>query len=476
MNLDMEVKNFGPIKRASLSLRPLTIFIGPSDTGKSYAAMLAHSIITSARGRAKRHLEASDADGRMGAPNSMHKSMLSVLSSLKPGATRKCPPALVAQIVKSCRQRLAGNLENEIELNFATSLQSLARNGTPYFSVNLKAGGTSILKYGPSGMTLGPLPDLDIALSATEVPRSSHLEAEYVGGNKISCKVSPALASLKAGAVVARQLCAMIEEKIMPRMIPCLPTSDFYFPAARTGILQAHRAISSSIVDDASLGDVPVTQIPRLSGVVSDFVSAMSNIRPLRGPFLKLGEKIESDMLGGRIGLAYSNRHALPELLYKNHGVDMPIHRASSTVSELAPIILYLKHGIREGGMLAIEEPEAHLHPHNQLQLAGHLTRLVRGGINVMITTHSATLLEAISQYLEVSPMSPKDRKSAVGAENLYLCVEDLAPHLFTPDGNDGCVARKIDMSAEDGISQDEFVEVDKVLNDTNMRIEEYLH
>ena len=476
MNLDMEVKNFGPIKRASISLRPLTIFIGPSDTGKSYAAMLAHSIITSARGTARRHLAASATNGRIDVPNSMHKSMLSVLSSLEPGATHKCPPALLAKIVKSCRQHLAAKLENEIDLNFATSLQSLARNKTPHFSVNLKAGRSSILKYGPAGMTLGPPPDLNIALSATEVPHPPHLEVEYVGGNEIFCKVSPALASLTAGAAVARDLCAMIEEKIMPRMIPCLPTSNFYFPAARTGILQVHHTISSSIVDGASLGGAPGMQIPRLSGVIIDFVSAMANMRPLRGPYLKLGEEIESDMLGGRIGLAYPNRHALPEFLYKNHGVNVPIHRASSTVSQLAPVILHLKHGIREGGMLTIEEPEAHLHPRIQLQLAGHLTSLVRNGINVMITTHSATLLEAISQYLEVSPMSPKDRKSAVGTENLYLCADELAPHLFTPDGDDGCIARKIDMSAEDGISQDEFAEVDKVLDDTNTHIEERLH
>ena len=125
--------------------------------------------------------------------------------------------------------------------------------------------------------------------------------------------------------------------------------------------------------------------------------------------------------------------------------------------------------------MLVIEEPEAHLHPRSQLRLAGHLVGLVRGGASIMITTNSATLFEAVSQYLEVGPLPPEKRRRAVGTDELYLCAGEVAPHLFEPDGKDGCVARKLDMSTDDGISQGEFMDVDKTLNDINMRIEGFL-
>ena len=36
----LDVQDFGPIARASVEMRPLTVFIGPSNTGKSYLAML----------------------------------------------------------------------------------------------------------------------------------------------------------------------------------------------------------------------------------------------------------------------------------------------------------------------------------------------------------------------------------------------------------------------------------------------------
>ncbi len=40
-NFRVEVADFGPIRRASVDVRPLMVFAGPSNTGKSYLAMLA---------------------------------------------------------------------------------------------------------------------------------------------------------------------------------------------------------------------------------------------------------------------------------------------------------------------------------------------------------------------------------------------------------------------------------------------------
>ena len=475
LHLDMAIRNFGPIKRASLSLRPLTIFIGPSNTGKSYAAMLAHSIISSGLGTARRHMAAAAPGGGAAISSAMHKNMLDALLSLAPGRVYKCPPRLVSQITSSCRQRLAARLERELELNFASPLQSLARGKTKHFSVDLKAGGRQILRYGAPGLELGSPGKISISLQATGASGLPQLDAEFAADSEILCRVHPGLIARKFAATAARRLCSMIEERIMPRMIPGLPAGIFYFPAGRTGILQAHRTISSGMMDGASLGGTRGGHAPGLPGVVSDFATAIIDIQPLRGPYMKHGEQIESDMLDGRVALIYPGRHALPELVYRNHAGRVPIHRASSTVSEIAPITLYLKHSMRRGGMVVIEEPEAHLHPRNQIRLAGHLVGLVRRGANVMITTHSATLFEAVSQYLEVSSMPPEKRRRAVGTDELYLCPNEVAPHLFAPDGKGECVAKKIDMSAKDGISQDEFVDADKILNDANMRIVEYL-
>ncbi len=35
--VEIAVENFGPIAEANIDLRPLTVFVGPSNTGKTYA-------------------------------------------------------------------------------------------------------------------------------------------------------------------------------------------------------------------------------------------------------------------------------------------------------------------------------------------------------------------------------------------------------------------------------------------------------
>ena len=51
-NLELEVTDFGPIVEAKIDLRPLTVFIGPSNSGKSYLAMLIYALHRYFHGRA----------------------------------------------------------------------------------------------------------------------------------------------------------------------------------------------------------------------------------------------------------------------------------------------------------------------------------------------------------------------------------------------------------------------------------------
>ena len=43
-NYRLDVTDFGPIAEASVEIRPLTIFVGPGNTGKSYLAVLLYAL------------------------------------------------------------------------------------------------------------------------------------------------------------------------------------------------------------------------------------------------------------------------------------------------------------------------------------------------------------------------------------------------------------------------------------------------
>ena len=43
-DVEIAVKNFGPIAEANIDLRPLTVFVGPSNTGKTYLSTLMYAL------------------------------------------------------------------------------------------------------------------------------------------------------------------------------------------------------------------------------------------------------------------------------------------------------------------------------------------------------------------------------------------------------------------------------------------------
>ena len=43
-HLELSVRDFGPIAEANIDLRPMTVFVGPSNTGKSYLAILIYAL------------------------------------------------------------------------------------------------------------------------------------------------------------------------------------------------------------------------------------------------------------------------------------------------------------------------------------------------------------------------------------------------------------------------------------------------
>ena len=50
-NLKLAVKNFGPIREGEVEFKPLTVFIGPNNSGKSYMATLLYALLQALTGR-----------------------------------------------------------------------------------------------------------------------------------------------------------------------------------------------------------------------------------------------------------------------------------------------------------------------------------------------------------------------------------------------------------------------------------------
>ena len=123
-----------------------------------------------------------------------------------------------------------------------------------------------------------------------------------------------------------------------------------------------------------------------------------------------------------------------PEFLYRPEKwkSDLPLMRTSSMVSELAPVVLYLRYLVQPGDVLIIEEPESHLHPAMQAVFARELARLARSGIRILVTTHSEWLLDQFANLVRLSELPEDKRKEFPGAD-AALRPEQFGAWLFKP-------------------------------------------
>ena len=143
-------------------------------------------------------------------------------------------------------------------------------------------------------------------------------------------------------------------------------------------------------------------------------------------------------------------------------------------ISELAPILLVLKHSMGSGGHLTIDEPESHLHPGMQRQVASYLATLVNHGFELLLTTHSDYIVGAISNMVRASEL---DRSSRSWRENSLPRIDKTKVRVlqFSRESR-WCVAQPVSITALDGIDDSTFTQVmESQYDETANMIEELL-
>ena len=394
--VEIAIKNFGPIAEANIDLRPLTVFVGPSNTGKTYLATLVYALHGILDGFpripllnfaglsfAKTMSNSGDSVNLIALEEEIRESIQNLKTNSQVFKFSDLPQRTREDVRSGLKDQNVFSREIEHCFNFE-SVSKLLKSSKPESN------------------------EMSISLTVSESSQdlwTIKIQSSSVGIS-VDEQVNENILIQPEEEEVFKKSRYLWKDEPFPYIeyFKVFRSSDknknqqrYYLPASRSGIMECYRVVASSIMGYAVRG-----AIPTLPAVIGDFMMQLivyeDNSQSNNTTITAIVDILESKMLGGKI-IPKRSPAGYPDFFYQAQEVKdgIRLDQASSMVSELAPLALFLRSGIKSGDTLIIEEPEAHLHPGAQADMAVILARLVRTGVRVIITTHSDWLLEEIS-------------------------------------------------------------------------------
>ncbi len=469
-NLILDVKNFGPIAEAkNIEFKPMTVFVGPSNTGKTYLAMLLHAVLqtkTPARSLIPFAADASTDTSDFFADKRFNRFVEDVRQWLddQNGVPEYRGTDTVLDIPISyfrldTRSYLTHAVQRFLKGYIRYANEAVAR----YFDVDHPRQLTMQSETGENRLSIA-VRDAHhgINFSLLDNRKINFRPSSVV---EITLEIEEGLNSpvLIDGRFVLTTDHEFAIRKFAETSVINFP-SPHYFRAGRTGLIDAYRELAATLIERATTNRFLIGPDKQLavSFATSEFLQALVRLssRSTRTPsspnVTKLAEVLEQSVLRGKINVIEAA--GITFFTFEKDGITVPLDRASSMVTELAPIVLFIRSFVRDGDLLIIDEPEAHLHPEAQQQMAAALAFMVRSGLRVLITTHSHYMVEQLGNFVAVSTLDEDVRKralklkGALGDEDIYLDETEVAVYDFATDKSEhGSIVETVDFNQDYG-------------------------
>ena len=491
-NLKLNVTNFGPIVKAEIDLRPLTVFVGPSNTGKSYLAILIYALHRFFNGDATGpRLGYRESAFRQSTLRGMSDKDINIVAEWVTEALPQIRhkesitiPEQIAALIRPCLtlNEFSRALPNDIVRCFGIAdlgrtvryrskqhtaivlKKQTSTNSTPTdpYTYSLIVNKTTMNSEDIEAVTRNFLVEIPDTVPLRVIDNDLTREMRH----DISQVLSIPTPRRERTSFLTQEFISALTDLIGSSIVAPLTRPAYYLPAGRASLMHQHRLMISSVVSRASEIIIQEQNVrPGLSGVVADFLWQLINLDDVWDDLYvsrhDVSERIENEMLRGAIRTEVPDV-GIPMFTYQPEGWKdrIPLMNSSSMVSELAPIVLYLRHVVKPGEVLIIEEPESHLHPEMQVEFIRLLAAAVRSGVRVMLTTHSEWVLEELANLVRLSDL-PESQRAGVGGTDVALTPDEVGVWLFRhDDASGGSEVKEIRLDVDSGGFPTEYDDV----------------
>lgn len=246
-----------------------------------------------------------------------------------------------------------------------------------------------------------------------------------------------------------------------------LPWSILMQSALRNELLDGHPLdrTFAMVPGRGALLTIPVTMQERIRNngdIYSEFLtdwSVVQSMSPRKNIDRHLLERL-AYINGGSIDVDDNDR-----LIYRMlDGRVLPISAAASSIKELAPLYMLLDKYPSNHLSILFEEPEAHLHPQMQVNIADFVVSAVNHGMHLQITTHSDYFLRRLNDRIFLQKIQSHDAKhyaetlQKYGYTDLTLDSSLIGAYLLRREEDDS--VKVVPQELDKGIPYESFYNV----------------